>query len=443
MDLKDLKDYQADEERKAAEYFRVSLDKMQTDGQVRPTFLDLVPEYRTKVDGKAVTNVLAVNPYPYTGLPPTLSDEISRTISQAVILQLPFFDSVIFMLLPSKDERKFKSIHGLGLGHFMALVREGRILPVLWGEPADYASCECMDPILEEKPPSLCIRYEPLEALLLVSNMRKPMFDQSVLRTLRDASSNFPELAQVSETLTCPADSVDLLETMTMRSRDELAHYIEELIISGYSDVVKESLKAGRSVFEFSMSWNYALIAARYLSLGGIASLPSEIISALQRSKVVTDVVKAFPLDVSRVLVEKFNLLDFRDVDYDRILSIDGESGKARRALYELDLAVRRKEVQSALDRAHSLRQVMQETNEAIRAIVERKERIAPVVPIVLGVVGGIVGALASSGIGLLACALGGGLSGIPVSGIIADSLSKWNQESHVVALYELGRSKS
>jgi hypothetical protein len=147
-----------------------------------------------------------------------------------------------------------------------------------------------------------------------------------------------------------------------------------------------------------------------------------------------------FPVDIAKQLVENFPLLDIRDVGTERVISIASDTAKARKALFELQEAIKKDNPAMLVDRAHAVAEKIQEANVAIKSMVTTKKKIERYLPMVVGMLGGAVGAL--SGLPTIVSGMFGGfVSTLPLGDKVASILARRGKPGYVVALYDLDQS--
>lgn len=420
-----LSEYEAIEE----EITKKNLQKVADliDNQKSPglNWLEFYPEFQSTLRKKVYTN----------------------SLFNDMLLQMPFFDAIICPIFPIENLQEFKLNYGISYENFVDLINKQKILPFLYEEPKNYLHCDYMLPLLESKPPCHVIRLEGQNAALLYRAVRK---ETDISKNLKELSDFFPK---GTENLRKRFSQLSSAEDILKSYKNPVPwteQIIELSITTGYAGLFSKILKSTTNINKELLSilfltYTYAIPA---LSLGGTTSIARrsfmyEVAPSLQkiiklklnREVKLSEILhgqlmmshcfdEVFPLDIARVLSERFPLYDFRDIGYKKVIELSHQTDKARKVLYELDSAVKNRQATRALDRASALNEIFQETNETIESMVERREKIKPVIPIVFGVVGGIVGSLGSLP-SLLGGALGGAVGSVPLSDNISDALSK------------------
>jgi hypothetical protein len=147
-----------------------------------------------------------------------------------------------------------------------------------------------------------------------------------------------------------------------------------------------------------------------------------------------------FPVDIAKTLIERFSLLDVRDLGLYKIIELSSQTTKARKALWELDRAVKANAAETLSDRTTALSNVLKEVNETVKSMVSSTEKIEKIVPVVFGAIGGIAGSLAGPQ-GLVTGGLAGAIGSFPFADEVASSVAKLGQANHIVAVYDLARA--
>ena len=184
-----------------------------------------------------------------------------------------------------------------------------------------------------------------------------------------------------------------------------------------------------------------------YSSLDGVHSLDSrekEIKSIYDEALMVypESRLKLFPpVDVGKALIELCELYLPQKQNIERILDLDIEAKRTRKALKSFDEAVEKEQSDKIVDRKRALRNEIVDTNEAVKSIEKTKDRIEKTInygSLTVGIVGPIAAILTGN-------PLFTSLLGYPfltefskIATPVAEVLAKLKKPNHVVMLYEI-----
>jgi len=357
-------------------------------------------------------------------------------------LLVPFYDTIIVNLPPLKDKSAFERILGLTLEDAVALQKKSRVQFTLDYEPTRYVGLDYLDPIIEYAP---CHEIR-LDALCKATRMK---YDEYLKEGTRMFDGRLGDLARQFK-----------WEEYVLDARKELevsaASLFAELKCLGYDGLA--SRISNLAHYNAQLAYRCLYVYSSFLtdpvfrSLDGINPIESEF---LQLKTLYEELINCplyadkevlyFPEDVGRALIKELRL----DLPQDLDQALKASTGKARKALKELDETVKRMQSEKILDRSFALETALMEANEAIRSLqlhqVKLREttfRLAAafrLAKITIGLTGIATGAL--TGDPLLTCMLAS-------TGIAIDALRHFVEptvkrvlriphKSHVVSLYD------
>ena len=156
-----------------------------------------------------------------------------------------------------------------------------------------------------------------------------------------------------------------------------------------------------------------------------------------------------FPKDVGRLLIEKFKLINFRNLGFEELLEVRDVTEKARTALLELDRAVLAANVNELPKRKDVLQETWKSANEECEKIFKRKRHLKGGIEsffLSLGIAGPLAASFQGPGIIQVLLSSSGMLGiyaskkGLPDKPL--DILVEANKPSHIIALYDLSRAQ-
>jgi hypothetical protein len=457
MRLKDLELKQANEDAKAEIAFRSVMRNILDNSQ--PTFsaLELFPELKQDLQGKEYTNLLP---------------------NQPISFQLPFYESVVMPIEPVATSEGYKKLYGISIEQTIDLAKNDMVIPILEKSFPEYQNTKngYMDTLLQENPPTF-ERIKKYVDPLLVSCLQLLRPDESTdIQQLRVKTDEI--LTELGErgltrhkryrnTGMVHLQAKGLLEPqMTMQTGPNgrqtrhygtgipFSKYYAEMCLHGFEDLA-ESLIAFMPDFAiiFLASFSNILINTPYMALGGIVSTDRDqfdygAIKLAKRAGITTEAIsQPFPIDVGRLLIEKFKLISFRYLGFEELLEVRDMTQEARAALIEFDRAV----IAADINELHNRKDILQETwksaNEGCEQMFKGKRYLKGGIEsffLSLGVAGPLAASIQGSGIiqALLYA------SGVVGSYAMAkdlldrplDMLVKATKPSYITALYDLSQ---
>lgn len=377
--------------------------------------IDFYPEIKPLLKNKTYTNYLAHQ--------------------RPIFLQLPFYDSTILELIPLKDETSFKKAIGITVSQTLELYKKGKVIPLLQYPPLDFEGLDYLDPLLELDLP--------------VCNIREPAFDQIVAVHLRGEDSEqigtwFHEGMELFRKISnnkmtnLPPSFTNLISKNAQFDTDllvNIGYSYAQLKIMGYHDLTKKifSITDPHTLSVCLWTYNNVLVAGARRALGGVISW--DAIDAVAAKNLGMESVKAYPVDVGKLLIKEFKLASIEDFGFEKTIQLTNQTTKARRALFDLDSAVMNSQQDSLIDRSNALERTWRETNEIVTSMRNTKDKIAKYLPASVGVVGEL---LSSSSLpGIIASLVGAYGIGL-VSDQISEILVKIRRPNHVVSIFDL-----
>jgi hypothetical protein len=450
-----FEDYVANDELIAKKSLQESLEKIKKDS----VFDELIfyPEYHRQLEGKVYTNSLLDRLAAAATLDrfSTLMSEsflaaIQNIVPGGVLLQLPFYDSVICPIFPFRTAENFAVGYGFSYEDFLLMMDQGKVLPVLAYDPEDYINCSYLLPMLSERrPPIFDIRFEAYSLALLCKSIKRGVDISSALQNPNLPPTDVRELRSRFSREFLSLSAEEMLQRSNRPCMSARGHSVEVLTTYGRADLVPKALElpndlssmldADRLTLKRSLEV-FTCVMTSYLSLDGIISV-TDLIPGSESGR-----IEIFPLDVAKALVTQLPLFDFsKKLNCQEVLTMSHETARARRALFELESAVRNCDTSKVEGGAKALPALVREANEIAESMIKRRKKIERYVMLAFGAFGGIISYL--GGLPPLPSALGGFMGGIvssvPLSDPIADCLVKLGVPSHVVAVYNLKQALS
>lgn len=412
MELKELEDYEAKEKEKTGRILQGYPEKEPLG------FLNFLPEIKTQLAGKVYTNVL--------------------NIPGAVLFQSPFYDSVIFEVMPVKSQSLFESGFGISVDQLLELHKKGRVKIMLGHQPTAFGNLTYLDEILELRPPTI-IRFAAYSSLVQSRLGYDPMkyaeWREFGAKIARDKGIDKNPTLQLDFRLThmvAAGGPESLIEEFGIN----FAHLCQ----IGYEKLAKKLSENKDPVAAFLGLRGYSglLYYRPRDALEGIQSWSNKDFQLARRIDLKENQVRRFfPVDIGKLLCRELKLIDVRDLGFEKIVDLFGSTSTVCQTLYDLERAVREKRTTVIQDRNKALQRVWNECMEAVQAMIRERNLIVKAIPIALGVVGGVIGSLAFLP-GLIAGILGGGIGGLAVSEEMADRLVTVKRPSHLVSLYRI-----
>jgi hypothetical protein len=407
-----------------------------------PSHTLFYPEFKDKVESKVVGNAL------------------DGGIFGALFLQLPFYDAVVVPVMALASEAAFKETYKLSVDELLHLEQKGNVLLALDSPPELYAGLDYLDPILERRPPSIQVRnvgYDnyvsiftqditthqviahpeisvPACMIFWDQRVRSLPWIESFERTEAKAvvpSKSWIELATKA--------GISLTTTVY-----QLASWHYDLVRAGYGQLVQQLCHSHLPT--------EAEVAGLFTMRNHLQTFPSFAMDGVLTSDETiwpwsfyeTHGIKGpqytvFPVDIAKQLEQSFKLMDIRPLGWGRAIDIAADTAMARRALFELQDAVNKENVNSLADRANAVAKKIQEANLAVESMAETKGRVQKYLPMVLGVLGGAAAGLALPT--LVAGMFGGFVSSLPLTDRVGSILAKRGKPGYIVALYDLRKS--
>jgi hypothetical protein len=186
-------------------------------------------------------------------------------------------------------------------------------------------------------------------------------------------------------------------------------------------------------VAQYLQIYDAVLSSVPHGAIGGIESW--NMIEVTAAKKIGIDSRQAFPLDIGKLLIKKFELASVQDYGFEQVIEITNSTSKARRALFELDKAVELVQKEEIMERSLALEQSWNETNEIVESMHNIKNKATKYVPTSIGVVGSILSSFNLPGILATIFAIAGSFQ---YAAPIAEYLVKIKKPNHIVAVYDM-----
>lgn len=382
--------------------------------------LDFYPEIKSQLTNKTYTNWLMRQ--------------------KPILLQLPFYDSIIISLIPVKDEESFKKATGITISQTLELFKKEKVVPLLQFPPLDFEGLDYMDPILELDLPVINLRQPAYDQILSVYISGN---DPYQIENWHRQGKEFFKKATMGKLTKYPKSLIDLVSKKAQYEDDllnNIGYCYSRLHLMGYSDLAISlmSLKNPNAVARCIEIYEHILVGGEQMSLGGIVSWDS--LDALAAKKLGIDTVKAFPIDVGKLLIKEFKLASVEDFGFEKTIQVTDQTSKARESLFNLDDAVAKRQQDKVMERSLALKETWKETNEIINSMQNLKQKISKNLPVSVGVVGGLLSSLELPGIIMTLLSVAG-------SKVIAKPLSEFilrlKKPNHVVSIFDLKKSQS
>lgn len=394
-----------------------TLSNLIKDGKIS-SVMDLYPEIKKKV-----TNCVYTNHYP----------------SESILIQLPFFDKVIMPIMAIENEELYKKTYGIDVEQTLDLIKKNKIIPIIDADYNDFNNVNdnYLDDLLDLRSPSI-LREATLQVILKQNN---GLSLQETLNDYKQAQNDVLYLLNIEDKLN------DQLKLWKPKSEDVIVeeNFYKQLILDnymplythGYGDLGVELLDPTDLIKTMELMHIYSKIFVEtpFLSFEGVQSInPNYLdvnIEKILKDK-SSDVI--FPFDVGKLLIEKFRLIYNENI----FLDISDQTKKARTALWELDGAVKKGEIEKVKDRSIILQETWRDTKEMIESMESQRKKTKLFLQIAFGI-GGTMST--HYDLGLLA-----GVGFLVASHFIperaANLLIRYTKPSHVLALFDLQKSK-
>ena len=431
MELKELKEMHDKERERCQKILDKSISNLRTD---KTFFVDVFPEFQTSNKDRTYTNALE-------------SD---------ITIQFPFYDKIILPIPSFRSPKIFSWFINFSVEEILHLCKRGKIIPVLARIPQDYAGLDYLDPIidfieknnlptsLEQRKTILCntrmyLMNYPMEEYVIWSEFAKNMVRDTDLKKLG-------RLYRIGE----------LVHVYPFTRLESVGMLYAELCSFGYIKLANRLLsKDPASIMAGLGVYNYVLETSSLFS-NGIPSYDSVILDLIVENLGAGEnlhfkklLEKAFPVDVGKLLTDKFELVAWKPkrknpekVDY--VLEVIKDTKSARRALFEINKRVKHLEIEKSLERITSLDLVFKEIEDSLQrnVIGRRKNYVRYLTDIALGASGLGLSSLISElvlRIGIIGSLMG--LGKLPPIDTLAEKTAKQFSPPHLVAIFDLKKS--
>jgi hypothetical protein len=347
--------------------------------------LDLYPEFKSRLYKKAYTNRLKNHP---------------------LTLQLPFYDTLIVPIYPVQTSACYEKLYGISFKQTLTLIDQGNIVPLLAKGYTAFTDLEndYMDELLEHAPATVN-RLNQLDTILMAKN---GLLEGGTI-------PNFNELQQVKERIL--AGLSKRAEQIEAHHHPEEKHvgwvnpdpdnigpvnggwsiprFYTEFCIRGYCDLAEQLIALDRIPSLISLAgYSEFLITAPYRALGGSPSVENVYLDmARMATAAITqdDLVRAFPVEIGELLIDRFNLVNTTDIDLDGAIYVWNKTKEARRALVELDRAIARgANLSEVINKKEAITEFFNNVNQECDSLVKKKSKIATrYIPFSLAIIGG------------------------------------------------------
>lgn len=334
---------------------------------------------------------------------------------------LPFYNTLIVGIAPLSEE-DFKQKYEISPRELVRLQSQGKIQLVLRNRPIAYVGLDYLDEILELKPPT---------------------YVRSIGYAERVSGFRFNELANESRLVTGHSLSIpdeEWLETIfgPLKDPTEVAaiFYAQLKALPSTQEIASQINKQcqGKPTSAVFMSLLYGALLAGpvFGSLGGCHVVP------LRWAKLASVEREIFPIDVGRELTNIFGLR--LPENPETALEID--SGKAIKALMDLEKVVKAKEGKKVLDRSLALREAINEVNQGIKRMERRSTRTSKFIrtgSLVVGIIGPVMEYLSGQPEFVrIILGISSGAAGFALANKFASFVSKFGIPNYIVSIYDV-----
>lgn len=341
--------------------------------------------------------------------------------------QIPFYDKIVVPLRPYKSRKKFLSQYKFDVDQLLQLKKKGRVEFVRAAQYIKYSECEYLDPILELRPP----QFLPRTGVYEITTFGLEHAGEQGLAIL-DGKEKWFEHLKKSLSKRRPKVISRLLRPY------EIWGDIVSLRLWGYNELVEVIIKEIKNISAAAgliYLFHALLIEAPLSAIGGQFSLTNEELQTFQKlSPATTDYL--FPVDVGKILIDELRLISLRNCGFGQVVDICKGTKNARRALCELDAAIKKRQIEKVMERKLAVEECWMEANEIVNSIITTKKIGRPLISFNLGIVGAIAGSL-----GGLPGILLGGLLGAGIAGPSAEVIAKIGEPTYGIAIYDLKKS--
>lgn len=416
MEKKELSEYNSKELQISRKIFMDKTKKILAKKEETVGHLDFYPEFSEKLIGKTYTNWM-----------------INR---ESLFFQLPFHDIMLVPIKPYADHEIYQESYGIDVSQTMELFKKNKILPFLAHPPLFYEGLDYMDEIVELKHPVYSFRMNRFQDAMLTSILRLDSDQLGKWRNeyyLEIKDMTFSKANQTAMgTQNIVAEKARLSPDPARMISDDLG----SLRVQGYgmlSDELK-NISDGDKMFELTTVYKNLLIQQPSWALDGSISFDKSDQDEISDFKKI-DVGDPFPSDIGKLLTKEFNLIQVKDMGFEKILDVTKNTGFARKALLELEKVVLSENNDKMIHRSQILREKWEETNQVIDSMVNLKTKTTKIVPASIGVLGSIASSVDQTGI--IATILGTATA-LGFTGPVLDKIYQITKPNHVVAMYDL-----